>query len=315
MATPLPHPRRRFLKQDMPAAHPHPLSTHHIDEDPTGSKTDRALKKSSTFHSPTTPPSEDEDPIVNILRLPRRTSTDPKALEDVVSAREHRIASLLGSVDRSLSGLEGFAGEDREASHAEDLPVPRFMLDDNASDPDSMDIDTPTAANTPPARRKHHASDSGIGSTITESEEIRPKDLTGTITALPDCQMTAVETYASVGTHHPIADTSGTPSAVNGSTPNPASVAQSTQHALSEYACRQIQKHIISPIVSEASLKAFHPLVAGIPYRVSRKEITCLRDLEKVLLWLAPVSDSCLWLGKEFFGSWVFFRRSEMVFL
>lgn len=61
---------------------------------------------------------------------------------------------------------------------------------------------------------------------------------------------------------------------------------------MSEYACRQIQKYIISPIVRESSLKDFHPLVQGIPYRVGRKEITCLRDLEKVLLWLAPVSQS-----------------------
>ena len=64
----------------------------------------------------------------------------------------------------------------------------------------------------------------------------------------------------------------------------------SAQHALSEYACRQIQKYIILPIIREERLKNFHPLVAGLPYRVARKEITCLRDLEKVLLWLAPVS-------------------------
>lgn len=65
-----------------------------------------------------------------------------------------------------------------------------------------------------------------------------------------------------------------------------------TQHALSEYACRQIQRHIINPIIHEPTLKDFHPLISGIPYRVGRKEITCLRDLEKILLWLAPVSDS-----------------------
>ena len=68
----------------------------------------------------------------------------------------------------------------------------------------------------------------------------------------------------------------------------------SAQHALSEYACRQIQKYIILPIIREERLKNFHPLVAGLPYRVARKEITCLRDLEKVLLWLAPVSTDTL---------------------
>ena len=71
--------------------------------------------------------------------------------------------------------------------------------------------------------------------------------------------------------------------------------------ALSEYACRQIQKHIILPIIREEKLKAFHNLVSGLPYRVARKEITCLRDLEKVLLWLAPVSI----LTFALYGRWV----------
>ena len=76
---------------------------------------------------------------------------------------------------------------------------------------------------------------------------------------------------------------------INGvAAPNAASTTVN-QHALSEYACRQIHKYIIVPITREEKLKDFHPLVNGIPYRVARKEITCLRDLEKVLLWLAPV--------------------------
>ena len=62
------------------------------------------------------------------------------------------------------------------------------------------------------------------------------------------------------------------------------------ESALSEYACRQIQKHLIVPILHEERLKNFYHLVSGIPHRVARKEITCLRDLEKVLLYLAPVS-------------------------
>ena len=79
-----------------------------------------------------------------------------------------------------------------------------------------------------------------------------------------------------------------------------------SQHALSEYACRHIQKHIISPIIAESSLKNFHPLVRGIPYRVGRKEITCLRDLEKVLLWLAPVSGSYHIRERSMAHFWVF---------
>lgn len=79
-------------------------------------------------------------------------------------------------------------------------------------------------------------------------------------------------------------------SSVYGSFVSPKASGNGMPHALGEYACRQIQKYIIVPIIRKNALKDFHPLVAGIPYRVGRKEITCLRDLEKVLLWLAPVS-------------------------
>jgi hypothetical protein len=84
---------------------------------------------------------------------------------------------------------------------------------------------------------------------------------------------------------------------INGLTALATGSTSGSQHVLSEYACRQIQKHIIVPIVSEPKLKDFHSLVKGIPFRVARKEITCLRDLEKVLLWLAPVSDHPSSLG------------------
>ena len=78
-------------------------------------------------------------------------------------------------------------------------------------------------------------------------------------------------------------------SGINGAN---AGVNTSTQHLLSKYACKQIQDHFILPILKEKHLQPFHRLVKSIPYRVSRKEITCLRDLEKVILWLAPVSGS-----------------------
>lgn len=87
-------------------------------------------------------------------------------------------------------------------------------------------------------------------------------------------------------------DTGRAHSGVNGTIASIMGPMNGTQHTLSEYACRHIQKNVINPIVQDAALKNFHPLINGIPYRVARKEITCLRDLEKLLLWLAPVSDS-----------------------
>lgn len=98
-------------------------------------------------------------------------------------------------------------------------------------------------------------------------------------------------------------------SGINGNSVSLQTSQNGSPHALSEYACRQIQKHIILPIVREHSLKDFHPLVLGIPYRVGRKEITCLRDLEKVLLWLAPVSS--LFLHWERSLAYVFLSHSK----
>jgi hypothetical protein len=47
---------------------------------------------------------------------------------------------------------------------------------------------------------------------------------------------------------------------------------------------------VLVPILKEPRLKPFHALVRSVPQRIVNKQIVCLRDLEKTLLWLAPVS-------------------------
>ena len=68
---------------------------------------------------------------------------------------------------------------------------------------------------------------------------------------------------------------------ISGMSLGPANVNDSS---LSEYACREIQNLIIDPLINEDRLKDFHYFVNGVPDRIARKEITCLRDLEKFLL-------------------------------
>lgn len=63
---------------------------------------------------------------------------------------------------------------------------------------------------------------------------------------------------------------------------------------LSKYANDQINKHIIKPILREESLKEFHPLIKDVPRRIGNKDIKSLRDLERTLIFLAPVSDHCI---------------------
>ena len=55
-------------------------------------------------------------------------------------------------------------------------------------------------------------------------------------------------------------------------------------------ACKQIERFILIPILKEERLKPFGPLVQSIPHRIFSKDITCLRDLEKTFIHLAPVS-------------------------
>lgn len=68
--------------------------------------------------------------------------------------------------------------------------------------------------------------------------------------------------------------------------------ASDDERGLSKYAAEQIFKHIVKPILREQSLKEFHDLIKTVPERIGDKEIKNLRDLEKTLIFLAPVSSN-----------------------
>ena len=91
---------------------------------------------------------------------------------------------LLGVVDRSLSGLESFSSDSQETLRQEDLPVPRFMLDSHVDGPDCMDVDgaldQPSFSKPQQRTADHrHASDSGLGSSVTSAEESLSGDHAG----------------------------------------------------------------------------------------------------------------------------------------
>ncbi|MCJ1246204.1 copper-binding transcription factor [Trapelia coarctata] len=264
-----------------------------------------SLKKSSTFHTPTSPSGE-HDPILNIPSLPRRSLTSSKDLEALATG-DDRITQILGAVDRSLSGLEAFSSDSQDTLVAEAHPIPLFMLHANVGDSDDMEIDHDRSSTHPSHHstyiKKHHASDSGIGSTVSSSEASMSgkhagmkQGMTLPSTGFGIDSPSLLKALASNNTGGTTFNSMSSGSTegrvrtgINGLTALATGSVAGSQHALSEYACKQIQKHIILPIVGEPRLKDFHSLVKGIPYRVARKEITCLRDLEKVLLWLAPV--------------------------
>lgn len=238
-----------------------------------------SLRKGATFNSPTTPPSEDFDPIIDIPSLPRRSPTCPsKSLEDVIAAGEKRMAEFIGHFERNLCGIESDSSDSQATLRGEDLPVPRGILDAHIPDPD-MEADghhsnTSNAKlrgrlHTPPAEANHHhTSDSGLGSSIS-----------GT-----NMSFSEQESRAFVRQRSQYVPESAITRSMSSMTPANAG------HFLGPQACKQIERYILLPILREKRLKDFHPLVQGIPHRINHKEVTCLRDLEKTLLFLAPVS-------------------------
>lgn len=300
------NPRRCYKTRGTPTfASCQPSSTCHPCQAYPEPDSNLPLKKSATFHSPKSP-SSDDDPILNIPLLSRRSPTCPKDLENAVANGEYRVQRLLGVVDRSLSGLESFSSDSQETLRKEETPVPRFMLGSHVDGPDCMDVDDPldqpsiSKPQQRAAHQHHHTSDSGLGSSVTSAEESLSGDHAGMRKHYDPTSATTTKTYTkaadtvSKGNNIlPFTDT-GVRSGINGYAPSGVDSCISTQHALSEYACEQIQRYIIVPITKEPTLKVFHQLVKSIPYRVGQKQITCLRDLEKVILWLAPVSGSCV---------------------
>lgn len=213
----------------------------------TPSAGNTSLSKSNTFHAPTTVVSDIFNPVS--AWMPRRSPTCPKRLGDLlVDASQTRVAKVIESFDKTVSGQAKYDAS--ILKQADVLPVPRFMM--HNTNLDAMDVDTKS----PPLEHDHHASDSGLGSSISG-------------------------TRLSCATSH---------SAVTRSMPALVSTDREGEYFLSNEAVERIHHHIIKPILKEESLEDFHPLIKDIPLRIGARNITNLRDLEKTLVFLAPVS-------------------------
>ncbi|KAF2025820.1 hypothetical protein EK21DRAFT_75580 [Setomelanomma holmii] len=264
------HPRRRPHKG--PAS---PLSTHGM-----------SLRKSGTFHSPTSL-STDVCGLENQPFMPRRSPTSPESLEALLEQDPsvRRVADLLKDFDKKIAGHRAAATGANILADPEVLPVPSFVLDSATFDSTPMEIDSkPSAAERSP---HEHASDSGLGSSIAASKygkgplqpplfDVPPSNI------LKDALRTRRSSVReSINTSITTAHSAVTRSASSLS-------ASEEKHTLGEYACKQIRESIIKPILAEESLKDFHPLIHDVPRRIGNKSICNLRDLEKTLIFLAP---------------------------
>ncbi|KFY09632.1 hypothetical protein V492_05417 [Pseudogymnoascus sp. VKM F-4246] len=277
-----PHPRRSLkTTSSSPMTPRSAASASSLD---TVSMTPHKLRKGATFHNPPSPVS---DHFV-VPCLPRRSQT---SLEDVVEAHKRRVALTLGDIDRGLSAVDLGAPHPTTQSFRDDsLPVPQGFLNHTVDtrrretrstmSPIASQADFSTGGRSLRPRRhsrrqsNHHASDSGLGSSIMSASEKRGVTASGQ-PCLTDEQ----------GAKSTVSASAITRSAA------PHRSSQDTQPRLSERATNKIHEFILKPLLATPSLKDFHPIVADCPRRINEKEIVCLRDLEKTLMFMAPVSD------------------------
>ncbi|KAL9088619.1 MAG: hypothetical protein Q9165_006139 [Trypethelium subeluteriae] len=235
-----------------------------------------SLKKGDTFHSPTRLSSDLGN--LSIASSPKRSYTSSQSLEDLVGGQ--RVAEVIEQVNKTLSGFPSTITGANLLKDPEVLPLPSFMLD-HSSLPRSDNNDAKCSKRRTRQADHTHGSDSGIGSSI------------GGDSRCSDSITSTVNTSAVTKSH-----TSVSSSTNNG-------------HVLSEHAVKHIQLNIVNPILAEESLKEFHPLVEEVPSRIGSKAITNLRDLEKTLIFLAPVSKITAWMEFGAVAHLIFSRLKE----
>lgn len=161
------HPRRRPLLNTDPA---------NLSAASSSDSCKMTLKKGETFHTPTSPPSGDRDPVLTIRSLPRRSPTTLEA----VAAGEQRIISILDRL--TLESPDERQPDSQDSSHG-DLPVPRGILDAHSgfrpSTPSSSSSDGEEGRDLSRLQREKrvptehcHESDSGLGSSISSAETV-----------------------------------------------------------------------------------------------------------------------------------------------
>jgi hypothetical protein len=245
-------------------------------------KTNMSLRKGATFHSPT--PERDQPHHFKVPSLPRRSQT---TLEDVVDAHKRRVALTLGDIERGLSAVEERSPTARHSFPDEADPVPQGFLNNTVGTPaaasygpimDGVMSPEPTSIGRRSLRLRHNRrpsrySDSGLGSSIGSGSAKHDADAKPTSVTDDHCAKSIVA--ASAITRSAAAHTSTIESLPR----------------LSARASNRIHEHILKPLLAKSSLEDFHPIVKDCPRRIHGKEIVCLRDLEKTLIFMAPVSE------------------------
>ncbi|KAI1382200.1 hypothetical protein F4677DRAFT_452014 [Hypoxylon crocopeplum] len=225
-------------------------------------KTNLTLRKGATFHSPVTPPSSPPATALKVPALPRRSQT---TLDDVVGAHVRRAALNIGKFEVTLSAIKAESSPPPSSFTDDSLPIPRGFLDHTitgntmSEEPSTIEPERRVLRSRNRRSSRHHESDSGLGTSIASTNQKRKE----------------------------AKSTGGVASAITRSVT--ASRSQNTQR-LSDRAKNRIHEHILKPLLDDRSLKDFRPIVLDCPRRIQEDQIVCLRDLEKTLIFMAPVS-------------------------
>ncbi|ROT40059.1 zinc finger transcription factor ace1 [Sodiomyces alkalinus F11] len=226
-------------------------------------KTNMTLRKAATFHSSSTSSSL-------AAFVPPALGRSQSSLEDVVDAHRRRMAFIVDIFDSSLSLDDDARTPSAPAPlRDESYPVPRGLLPPPVVDPAvvaaAAALKTPTERHIirPRHRRssRHHESDSGLGTSLGSTNE----------------KQSAVS----------ISKTATKASAITRSAAASSSTMESLP-GLGPKAISRIHQRVLHPLRAKASLKDFESIVLDVPRRIREKEIVCLRDLEKTLIFMAP---------------------------
>jgi hypothetical protein len=233
------------------------------DNEDASHKTSMTLHKGATFHSR---PSSSTGFFV-----PPCLSRSQTHLDDVLDANRRRIAMTLSDVDEVLAKAKDLTispkspkSSTKKALKDTSLPIPRGFLDLPVVDPAMAKENSTERRVLRPrsVRRSKHASDSGLGSSVASNQE------------KADVESVKKNTKTTV-----------TATAI---TRSAASANMEQLPALSRRAVNRIHEHTLSPLLEAETLKDFHPIILDVPRRIRSKDIICLRDLEKTLVFMAP---------------------------
>ena len=129
-----------------------------------------SLQKSGTFHSPTSRSSSLYEPVKNFK--PKRSHTNIDCLANLTAQPDPRVAAILETYDKTAAGDVNRL--DERFSEQDVLPVPPVTVDHCTITPDPVRMEICS----PVEDEHHHASDSGIGTSIdTKACEFMLQDL------------------------------------------------------------------------------------------------------------------------------------------